>query len=336
MGSFVGNGVLGTQNWPNFDGWLQVAWGSGASYEVVCAGFYGATNLVFGRNPPYFLDDFKATYPKFFGKPTSLGGCTVTEGECEVSVPSMNGLDYGQFVQAWGVFPKGTFVVGLGDNVVKLSNSALVTGTNKTLQVYQSAPIPAGVVQMYTNLAAASLVQRRWQEQWGVAMGWFIAHYCTLYARSDASEVFERLATAVHGETPTGEVPGTDYTLSSPPPGGALQALTKNGLFLTPIVDYKLSGNNVALTTPTVAGDELYATWPVQIQTFAANSPNGAQIAAQALAGGIQTSKSVGDVSVAYQPLAALEDWGQWNLTLYGQQLATMARVIGSGPCVIW
>jgi Protein of unknown function (DUF4054) len=335
MGSF-GGGVAGTQNWPNFNAWLATAWGAGASYEVSCAAFYGATNLVFGQNPPYFLDDFKSIYPKFFGLATALSGCGTTTGSNVVTIPSTNGLDYGQFVQAWGVLPKGSIIIGIGDNEITLSTEAGVTAANVTLKTYQASPIPTGVLLMYLRLAYDSLVFERWQEMWFQAIGLFIAHYCTIYAQTDASEVFETLATAIHGEAPTGALPGTVYTLSSAPPGEALQSLTKNGLFLSPGVDYTLSGDTVTLVATTGANDKLYATWPVQIQVFTAGAPNGAQIAAQGLAGGIQTSKSVGDVSVSYQVLTALEDWGAWNLTKYGQLLATQARVIGMGPMVIY
>lgn len=330
------NGAQGTQNWINFDSWLQTAWGSGASYEVVCNEFYGASNFVYGQNPPYFLDDFKSVHPKFFGLTTAISGCGTTLGSAQVTVPSANGLDYGQFLQAFGLFPKGTVIVGLGDGTITLNNEALATSANATLQVYEASPIANGVILMYLRLAYASLVHARWQEQWWVAMGWFIAHYLTLYAKSDASEIFETLQTSIHGETPVGATPGAVYTVSAPPPGGTLQALTKNGLFLTPVIDYTLNGVTVTLTTATAAGDALYAAWPVQTQSFTSNAPNGAQIAAQGLAGGIQTSKSVGDVSVGYQALSALDDWAAWGLTGYGQQLATMARVVGSGPALIY
>jgi hypothetical protein len=331
MGGFCNN-----LNTPNFNAWLQTAWGAGAEFGVVCGAFYSATNLVFGQNPPYYLDDFRSIYPKFFGLPTALSGCATVIGSNVVTVPSVLGLDYGQFVQAMGVFPKGTVVTDIGSNTITLNNAALLTTANATLMVFEASPIPNGVILMYLNLAYASLVQARWQEQWFVAMGWFIAHYCTLYARSDASEVFETLQTTMHSEVPMGTTPGSVYTLSSAPPGGALQALTKNGLFQTPGINYTLSGATITLAAPTIANDTLYAVWPVQTQTFTANAPNGAQIAAQGLAGGIQTSKSVGDVSVGYQALTALEDWAAWGLTSYGQQLATMAKVVGAGPMVIW
>jgi hypothetical protein len=323
-------------NVPNFNSWLQTAWGAGQEYSSVCTAFYGASNLVFGQNPPYYLDDFKAVYPKFFGLATALSGCTVTAGSKTVTVPSMNGLDYGQFLQAWGLFPKGTVICGLGNNEITLNNAALASSSNATLQVYQSPPVPTGVILLYLNLAYASLVQARWQEQWPVGMALYIAHFLTLYAKSDSSQVFETLQTATHGETPAGAVPGTVYTLSAQPPGGVLQALTKNGKFLVPSTAYTLSGNTITLAAPTVSNDVLYATWLIEVQAFTSGQPNGATIAAQGLFGGTQVSKSVGDVSVSYAVLDSLKEWGTLQTTTYGTQLATVARVVGSGPMVIW
>jgi hypothetical protein len=324
--------------WPNYNAWLQTAWGSGAEYWSACPSwmFQGATNLVFGENPPYTLNDFLAFYPKFFGLSTAVSGCTVVNGSADIAVPNVNGLQYGQFLVGAGL-QKGSVIVAIGTNQITLNQPAIADGSNITLQVYENSPIPIAVIQLYLNLAYASLVQARWQEQWVVAMGWFIAHYLTLYARSDSTEVVASLQTIVHGEVPVGAVPGTTYALSAAPPGGALQSLTKNGKFLVPVAGYTLVNNTVTLTTATVAGDALYATWLIQQQVFDTSiALTGSQIAAQGLAGGIQTSKSVGDVSVGYQVLTSLEAWGQWTLTLYGQQLVTMAKVMGQGPMVIW
>lgn len=60
------------------------------------------------------------------------------------------------------------------------------------------------------------------------------------------------------------------------------------------------------------------------------------QIAAQGLSNGILISKSAGDVSAGYTPVQGLDNWGAWNLTVYGQMLATLAKVIGSGPVLLW
>lgn len=329
---------MGTSgSWPNYSGWLNNVWGSGMAYEQSWGAFFiNASNLVFGQNPPYFLDDFQAMYPKFFGAPTPISGCAINSGSNVVIVNSnLAGMQVGQFVQAPGVLLPGSVVLAIGTNEFTVSTVAGANASNFTAQVYQNPPLPMVAIQAYLCLAYTSLVEKRWGSAWCIAMGWFIAHYCTLYCQTDESSVVQQFLTIMHGEVPQGDIPGTAYTLSSIPPGG-LQSLSKNGSFLIPGTDYTISGTNITLTEATVDGDTLYAVWPIQTTQFISAQPSGAQIAAQGLAGGIQTSKSVGDVSVSYQPLESLADWGAWNLTKYGQQLATMAAVIGSGPMVIW
>jgi hypothetical protein len=51
--------------------------------------------------------------------------------------------------------------------------------------------------------------------------------------------------------------------------------------------------------------------------------------------GGVVSSKSVGDVSVAYDASIGTmgDDAGQWNATTYGRQYLTLARLFGAG-CV--
>lgn len=328
---------MGTWNtWPNYNELINNFWGAGQAFESSgpCSWFAGASNLVFGANPPYYLDTFLAFFPKFFGLPTVVPNCGTASGSQAVTVPSVYGFMYGQLVQNSNL-PPGTVVTGLGNGTITVSNPATASSSNTPLVAYQQPPIPTAVILMYLMLANSSLVQARWQEQWMVAMGWFIAHYATLYAKSDASEVMELLQAATHGEVPQGTAGQAIYALSTVPPGGVLQSLTNNGVFLVPGTDYVLSGQTITLLNPQL-GDALWATWQVQVQQFTSIQPNGAQIAAQGLAGGIQTAKSVGDVSVSYQSLASLEDWGAWNLTAYGQQLATMAKVVGAGPMLIY
>jgi uncharacterized protein DUF4054 len=329
--------VGGCGNWPNYNAMLQNIWGAGQ--EFWSSGFLGAiqgaSNFTYGQNPPYYLDNFLAFYPKFFGLPMTVANCTTVIGTNVVAVPSVNGLQYGQFFQS-AAFPSGSVITGItSGTTITVNNNALSSTGTAVLSVYQSPPIPTTVIQLYINLANASLVQARWCEQWLIAMAWFVAHYLTLWAQTDASEVLSILQAATHGEEPASTLTVGVYALSSVPPGGVLQTLTNNGVFMSPGVDYTLTGAQITINNPQ-PGDSLYATWQIQVETFTNQQPNGAQIAAQGLAGGIQTSKGVGDVSVSYQPLSSLEDWGQWNLTKYGQQLSTMAKVIGSGPAFIW
>lgn len=324
---------MSSGSWPNFNAWLQTAWGAGGEYWAAC-GIPNATNLVFGQNPPWALDDLQSIYPKFFGAPSTYANAAATSGSSTIQLSNTTGLRTGQFLQS-SVTPNGTIITAVYGDHITINTTATTTSTNVPLIVYLAPVVPVSVLQLYINLASASLVAARWQEQWYIAMALFVAHYATLYARSDALEVIQVVQNVLHGEVPAGS--GATFTISALPPGGTLQALTKNGLFLTPDgVDYTLSGQIITLNVPLSGSDALYATWLTTTTVDTTVMPDAAKVAAQGIANGIQTSKSVGDVSASYQVLTSLEAWGQWNLTLYGQQLATMARVIGSGPMVIW
>lgn len=105
----------------------------------------------------------------------------------------------------------------------------------------------------------------------------------------------------------------------------------------------------IALATASLVQARWQEQWPVAMSLFvahyltlyarAAGNPTSTigQIAAGGLAFGIQVSKAVGDVSVSYQPIIGwLEQFGAWNLTLYGQLLATMALTVGGGPMLLY
>ena len=54
---------------------------------------------------------------------------------------------------------------------------------------------------------------------------------------------------------------------------------------------------------------------------------------------GLLASKSVDSVSASYDfstALAGLESFAGWTLTIYGQQLATLARLAGRGGMYVW
>lgn len=66
------------------------------------------------------------------------------------------------------------------------------TGAGALIDVTQiSAPnivcIPPAVLQMYINLATACLQSARWFDYWPIAMSWFVAHFATLYLRSEGN-----------------------------------------------------------------------------------------------------------------------------------------------------
>lgn len=116
--------------------------------------------------------------------------------------------------------------------------------------------VPQSIVQMYIDLANACILEARWHSYWKVAMGWFIAHFLTLYVQGTAD-----------------------------PNSGAAGVLK--------------------------AGESR----------------------------GLVASKSVGDVSVSrdYSTIAGdLDGWAAWKLTTYGQQLATIGRIVGKGGMYVY
>ena len=79
-----------------------------------------------------------------------------------------------------------------------------------------------------------------------------------------------------------------------------------------------------------------FATLYLKTQADANDSPD--VIAHKGDGGGNVTSQSVGGVSVSYGSSEATSDlagYGSWKETVFGQQLATMARQVGKGMMVV-
>lgn len=70
------------------------------------------------------------------------------------------------------------------------------------------------------------------------------------------------------------------------------------------------------------------------LKTYAPGSSGISQVAMNAQPSGMVKTATMGDVSVSYDNSAitsGTEKWGAWNATQYGQQLITMARMVGMG-----
>lgn len=236
---------------PNYQNLINQCWPTGVEYSGWFNG--GGSNIVTGTNPPYTITDFLAIYPKFGGMPTRISGCSTTQGSTSVTgLPMATGpLQVGQLVIGPGILG-GTIILAVESGTITISLPATAAGTNVSLNFITNPLAPLVVIQLFLNLANASLIQNRWDEAWGIAMAWFIAHFLTLFLRSD----------------------GNTYC-------------------------------------------------------------DAGQAATAGLQVGITVSKSAGPVSQGLQLPGGLDDWAAWTTTTYGQQLATMARVIGAGPMLI-
>lgn len=155
-----------------------------------------------------------------------------------------------------------TNIIGIASNIRSGSNPSF-TYDDFIAMYPQFGPdasdkttVPQEMVQVYIDLANACILQARWHAYWKVAMGWFVAHFLTLYVQGIAD-----------------------------PNSGAAGVLK--------------------------AGESR----------------------------GLVASKSVGDVSVSrdYSSIASdLDGWAAWKLTAYGQQLATIGRIVGKGGMYVY
>lgn len=70
------------------------------------------------------------------------------------------------------------------------------------------------------------------------------------------------------------------------------------------------------------------------LKTYAPGSSDRNQVVQGAAQTGVVKSASMGDTSISYDNsavTAGTEKWGMWNATQYGQQLVTLARLVGMG-----
>jgi hypothetical protein len=75
------------------------------------------------------------------------------------------------------------------------------------------------------------------------------------------------------------------------------------------------------------------------LQSLADANSSAAQVVAAGQTRGLMSSKSVGDVSVSYDfstIAQGLDGWAAWNLTTFGVQYATLARMVGKGGMYVW
>ena len=170
---------------PDFERIVELWWSGGYEADAF-AGFQNiASNVIIGTNPPYTFSDFLAVYPKFFGPATAIAG-TLTANSNQMVVSSAVGftLSAGVFIVGSGI-PNGTTITSVSsDNtVVTLSNPATTSGTSAT--VFLAPFLPLIVIQLYINLARASVMQARWFDTWKLGVALFVAHYCTLWMTTE-------------------------------------------------------------------------------------------------------------------------------------------------------
>jgi hypothetical protein len=196
--------------WPPINSFIDMLYGTaGVDYGGWCCSiFSGASGLVFSGNPPFTVTDFGAMYPKFLGPPTIItDGLTISVGSNLVSgftLDTLYTVAPGQLIVS-ALFPKDTVIVEASaeDQELTLSNVATgngnstigygaggygsgISGTPSSFTIYTAPYMPIVVILMYVNLALACVMQARFQEMWAFCVCLFVAHYCTLYMRTES------------------------------------------------------------------------------------------------------------------------------------------------------
>lgn len=119
-------------------------------------------------------------------------------------------------------------------------------------------------------------------------------------------------------------------------------------VYANPIIPTAVLNAYIALASAQIMQRRWLGSWTLGMGLFiahyltlwamgqASNASTAAQIATRGLAIGIQTSKAAGDVSVGSTALSFDEQWGAYQLTIYGQQFATLAAGVGGGGMLIY
>jgi len=238
----------------NIDLFYKTIYGGFGWGREGCGAYLGlASGLPQTGNPPYYINSLLAIYSKWFG-PATLVSAETVQGDPTISVDSTaTGLAPGQFVSGQFI-DNGTVINGLlfsTESYIVVNNPPIGSGP-VTLSVYEAPPVPLALIQLYINIAFASLMQSRWREQWPLAMALYVAHYLTLWEQTE----------------------GNPQTTAS-------------------------------------------------------------QIVANSLQAGITISQGADGVNQGLAILETLASWGTWTLTQYGVQLATLAKLVGSGPIYV-
>lgn len=164
------------------------------NYGPYSGGGYGESSILL-TNPvdltsvPYALAGMQATTT--ISSPTLTGiANTATAFAGGPLLPGMqlfgNGIPAGTTIQA---IPSPT--------TVTMTQQATVSGTTgvqvfqpqalNPLIIYEQPFVPIQIVQIYINLAVASLPQQLYFEYWKVACGYFVAHFVTLWLQAMGS-----------------------------------------------------------------------------------------------------------------------------------------------------
>ena len=306
---------------PDYNALLGECWGYGPdACSVLLSVIASASNVAIGANPPYAISDFLSSFPQFSGTPINVAG-TLTSGSDVVSnLSSVAGLAAGQLVSAPGI-PSGALILSLTPGPIQVTSTT--ENGNLNIVVSDSTGVVTGAPVSGAGIQAGSVVLN-------------IAG--TTLTLSQAAT-----ADGVNVALQIGANPSIAISQNATTSGLAtLQVFTK------PLIPAMILQTYINLATASIQQVRWCEMWYLAMDLYIAHyctlflqayaqgpGSTASQVAAAGFAIGIKISKSAGDVSVGISVLQGLEDWGSYQLTIYGQQFATFAKSIGSGGMLL-
>lgn len=187
---------MGSFGFPDICGFYDMLYGTGGVdlLAITCLQYGGAAGIVFPGNPPFTVTDFIGVYSKFVGPATPILSVVLTAGSAVItglSTAQISGLTTGMLVvNLNGVDPsnptivKDSIITAVGSTSITISNPVTANATSFT--VYQTPFMPIVVILNYVFLARASVMYNRYFEAWFMQMCYFVAHYNTMFMRSES------------------------------------------------------------------------------------------------------------------------------------------------------
>lgn len=177
--------------WPDIVGFYDMLYGTaGVDLQALTVFQFGnASGIVFPGNPPYYVTYFLNIYPKFFGQASSFTSLVLTANSNAVTGftgVNIQGIAPGQLVVNSNSVPLDTVVTGVNPTTGTVMLSNPVSQNDTSLTIYEAPFVPLVVMLMYVFLARISVSQQRYFGMWPQMMALFIAHYCTMYLRSES------------------------------------------------------------------------------------------------------------------------------------------------------
>ena len=306
---------------PDYNSMLDECWGYGPDEcSALLAVVSSASNVAIGANPLYYISDFLSSFPQFSGVPVNVTGTLDGATGIVTDLSSVAGLLAGQLVSGAGI-PPGTLILSVTPGPVMVT--ATTENGNLNIVVSSAVGIVVGSPVSGAGIQAGSVVLN-------------VAG--TTVTLSQAATADGVLIPIQIGANPS-------MTISQ---NTIIAGTFILDVFTKPLVPAMVLQAYINLATASIQSVRWFEMWPLAMDLYIAHyctlflrafaqgpGSTASQVAAAGFAIGVQTSKSAGDVSVGSSVIGGLEDWGSYQLTIYGQQFATFAKSIGSGGMLI-